>query len=298
MRTILTTAAALFVTGCSFNSVYLKPTKLPPIPAGKDQVTITSKSDKDTTVVLFDAKTLQPTFLNTKNDTMRVDYTIESVRFKSTSGHLLNGWFLKPKNSKPAITLLHFHGNAGFLLSNYKAMTPLLPYGFQAFVFDYSGFGFSEGKATRDQILIDGNAALTYIKSRADVQNTKVVLYGQSLGGHLSAVVAAQRQSEIDALVMEGAFSSHKDIAAAKAGFFGRMLVSEKYAASDYISEYKKPLLLIHSTEDEIIPFAMGQKILARANQPKSLYEIQKCHICGTDYYADSIAQKIKKMVE
>ena len=90
---------------------------------------------------------------------------------------------LKPKNVTPTITLLHFHGNAGFLLSQYQAMTPLLKYGFQIFVFDYSGFGFSEGKATRTNVLIDGNSALTYVKSRDDIKNTKLVIYGQSLGG-------------------------------------------------------------------------------------------------------------------
>lgn len=205
---------------------------------------------------------------------------------------------LKPKNANPTITLLHFHGNAGFLLSQYQAMTPLLKYGFQAFVFDYSGFGFSDGKATRDNVLLDGNSALTYIKSRDDVKNTKLVIYGQSLGGHLSAVIAQQRQIDIDALVIEGAFSSHKDIAAKFAGFLGRIFVSEKYSAYKSIPNYKKPVLVIHSTEDEIIPFELGQKIFANANEPKEFYEIKKCHICGPEYYADSISEKIKNMVK
>ena len=168
---------------------------------------------------------------------------------------------------------------------------------FQVFIFDYSGFGFSEGKATRKQVLSDANAALNYIKGREDVKGTKLVIYGQSLGGHLSAVVAAQRQEEIDGLVIEGAFSSHKDIAAENAGFFGRLLVCEQYSASESIRNYKKPVLIIHSTEDDIIPFEMGKKLFDNANNPKEFYEIKHCHMCGPDFYAESIAQKIKKMV-
>lgn len=298
MKYILSILTVLILTACSLNKIYLHPTKMPPISADKEKVTITSKSEIDTTIVEFKTKTLQPTFLTNKLDTINLDYTVESVVFKSSNGNNLNGWLLKPKNVDPTITLLHFHGNAGFLLSQYKAMTPLLKYGFQAFVFDYSGFGFSEGKATRKNVLLDGNTALSYVKSRDDVKNTKVIIYGQSLGGHLSAVVAQQRQTEIDGLVIEGAFSSHKDIAVDKAGFLGRIFVSEKYSACKSIQGYKKPVLVIHSTEDETIPFEMGQKIYANANEPKEFYEIKHCHICGPAFYADSISYKIKNMIK
>jgi uncharacterized protein len=291
---ILTTS---LLSGCSFNSMYLQPTELPEIPPGKEKISITTKSKNDTTLVEFNTKTLQPTFFKTNKDTINFDYTIESVIFKSSSGNNLNGWLIKPKNITPTITLLHFHGNAGFILSQYQAITPLLKYGFQAFVFDYSGFGFSEGKATRNNVLPDGNSALSYIKSREDVKNTKLVIYGQSLGGHLAAVVAQQRQADINALVIEGAFSSHRDIAAETAGIFGRILVSEKYSAFKSIQEYKKPVLIIHSTEDEVIPFEMGQKLFEHANSPKEFYEIKKCHICGPEFYADSISKKIINLV-
>jgi uncharacterized protein len=283
----------LFLTACSFNKMYLQPTK---VPVGAKKLKLSS--EKDTTYVLFSADTHQPTFLKNRKDTINLDFTIESVVFKSSNGNNLNGWLLKPKDTTSTITLLHFHGNAGFLLSQYQAMTPLLKYGFQIFVFDYSGFGFSEGKATRKNVLIDGNSALNYVKSRDDVKKTKLVIYGQSLGGHLSAVVAQQRQADIEGLVIEGAFSSHKDIAAKTAGVFGRILVSEKYSAYKSIQQFKKPVLVIHSTEDETIPFSMGQKIFSNANDPKEFYEIKKCHMCGPDFYADSISQKIVNMLK
>ena len=292
IKIILTIIAITTLSSCSFNNIYLQPIK---IPADAKEVRMFSSSD--TTLVMFVPDTHQPTFLKNNIDTMEFDFTIESVVFKSSNGHKLNGWMLKPKNQIPTITLIHFHGNAGFILSQYQAISPLLKYGFQIFMFDYSGFGFSEGKETRENVLIDANSALDYVICRPDIKNTKLVIYGQSLGGHLSAVVAEQRQSEIDGLVIEAAFSSHKDIAAVMAGIFGRMFVCEKYSACESIKNYKKPVLIIHSSEDETVPFEMGQKLYSNANIPKEFYEIKKRHIRGPEFYGDSISSKIINML-
>ena len=166
-----------------------------------------------------------------------------------------------------------------------------------SFMFDYSGFGFSEGKPTRVHVLADALAALDYIKTRQDVNNTKLVIYGQSLGGHLSAVVAAKRENDISGLVIEGAFSSHKDIGGHMVPFFGKLFVKQGYSAIKSIKNFHKPLLVIHSTEDQTIPFYMGKKIFDNANQPKEFYEVKKCHICAPIFFTEEIADKIKKML-
>lgn len=288
----LSTLFTLLLTSCSFNKVFLLPDKAPPT-AKK----MTIRGPKDTTVIFFSPENHQPTFTKTGRDTIDLGFTIESVVFKSANGNNINGWLLKPKKISATITILHFHGNAGFLLNQYKLMSPLLKNGFQIFMFDYSGFGFSEGKATRENVLTDALSALDYLKSRQDVKDTKLVIYGQSLGGHLAAVVAAQRQSDIDALVIEGGFSSHKDIGAKTVPIIGRIFVKQGYCATKSIKDFHKPLLVIHSTEDETIPFKMGKKIFANANQPKEFYEIKKSHIYGAVYYTDEISQKIKNML-
>lgn len=291
-KIILLLSAMTFSTSCSFNGMYLHPTRIT-----ADTKKLTMKSATDTTSVFFSGDNYQPTFVKNGNDTIDFDFTIESIVFESENGNRLNGWVLKPENEMPTTTLLHFHGNSQCLLNQHQALAPLIKYGFQIFTFDYSGFGFSEGKATRKNVLIDANSALSYVKNRPDMKTTKLVIYGQSLGGHLSAAVAEHRQSEIDALVIEGAFSSHRDISAETAGIFGRIMVAEKYNAYKSIRGFQKPVLVIHSTEDEVIPFKMGQKIFENANVPKEFYEIEKCHICGPDFYADSISQKIKNML-
>src|SRR5690554_4560840 len=284
---------SLFITSCNLNRMFLHPIEM-----DSDAKSATLHIQGDTVTIQYSGDNHQPMFIRNGRDTVAFDYSIESVMFESTSGNLLNGWMLTPKDIKPKATLLFFHGNSGFITSQHWSMTLLLNHGFQAFVVDYSGYGFSEGKATRKNVLKDGNSALNYLQSRPDVKGKKTVIYGQSLGGNLAAVVAEQNQEKIDGLVVEGAFSSHKDIGVKFAGFIGKVLVKETYNAVESIADYHKPLLVVHSTEDDVVPFDMGRKIYETARQPKSFYEIDGCHICGARVYHKEIAEKIFEMLE
>lgn len=292
MKYLIIIISLLLLSSCSLDKVYLQANPIP-----KSTKAVSFKEKEGSTLVTFTGDNFNPTFLKDRKDTIDFDYTIESVIFESANGNKINGWFLKSKTQPANTTVLHFHGNAGNLISQVDLIKPLIPFGFQIFMFDYSGFGFSEGKASRNNVLIDANSALDYIKTRKDIQDTKLVIYGQSLGGHLSAVVASRRQNEIDALVIEGAFSSHKDIAEQSAGFLGKTLVSEKYSAVESIKSFKKPLLVIHSTEDQVIPFEMGQKIYNNANTAKQFLEIKGPHLYGPSYNAKEISRRIKNMI-
>lgn len=282
----------LLLSSCSFNKLFLQPTK---IPAGTQMLRM--KSGSDSLLVFFEGDDHQPVFIKNNTDTITYNFSIESVLYKSSKGHTLNGWMLKPKHAAPTSTLLHLHGNGGCLLSQFRAISPLVEQGFQVFMFDYSGFGFSDGKPTRNNVLTDALSTLDYVKAREDVKDTKLLLYGQSLGGHLSAVVAAQRAADIDGLVMEGAFSSHKDIGGHIVPFFGKVFVKQGYSAMHSIKEYHKPLLIIHSAQDSTIPFFMGKKIYDAANEPKLFYEVEKCHICAPQYYPAEIKERINSML-
>ncbi|RYM31358.1 alpha/beta fold hydrolase [Brumimicrobium glaciale] len=289
----LITLVFLLLSSCSFDSMFLYPTQ---IPAEAKNLTINTPTD--TTIIYIDFINFQPTFRRPNNDIIDLSYTIESVKFESDNGNMLNGWMIKSKTQKAETTLLHFHGNAGFIIEQYRALSPLLDYGFQIFIIDYSGFGFSEGKATRKNVLMDGNSALKHLVSRPDIKNTNLVIYGQSLGGHLAAVVGEQNQDLVDGIVIEGAFSSHKDIGKETAGFFGKLFVQEQYSALESIQNFHKPVLIIHSSEDDVIPIALGRKIYDHANEPKEFYEIDGCHICGPRLYHEEIAEKIQKMIK
>jgi len=288
-NSLLLLLLSLVLSSCAFNKQFLHPTKMP---ENINTINLTTKTDS--LKVMVETETYQPTFLRKNGDTLSLDYTIESFVFPSSSGNNLNGWLLKSKHQNPKRTLIHFHGNGGFLYTQYQNMIPLLDYGFQVFLFDYSGYGFSEGKATRKNILKDSRSAVNHAVDMNAIKNTKKVIYGQSLGGNLAAMIAPEIEDEIDAIVLEGAFSNHKDMAADVAGFLGRILVSQKHNALKTIKDFHKPLLVIHSTEDEIVPYKLGKKLYQAANQPKEMFTIEECHICGPNYYGEEIANKIK----
>ncbi len=231
-------------------------------------------------------------------------YTLEEINFKSTNGKNLNGWFFKPKNKAVIGTVLHFHGNAANISYQYQFSDSLIKTGFQVMVFDYEEFGKSEGKASQENVLQDGIAALHYIKQRDDVKNTKLILFGQSLGGHLSCVVAAREQKLIDALVVEGAFTGHELMAiyvGKKQGapkWLAKALVPSVYNAIDEIDKVTIPKLIIHSTEDETCPFYMGKELYDKAVAPKEFWEIKGGHIMCSNLYKGEFVKKFMDLIK
>jgi uncharacterized protein len=287
------------LSSCAFNNKFLAPKKYD----SNTKVITISRTKKDSIVAVYNGNNFQPTFLKNGIDSIALTYTLESVVFKSSNGNSLNGWMLKPKGIAVTHTILHFHGTSGSIISQHEIMRKLLPKGFQVFVFDYSGYGFSEGKAKKQHVVEDGTSAVDYLKTRADVKNTKLIIYGQSYGGHLAVCVSAKRQLEIDGTVIEGAFTNHKDVGAlgVKNKFtemMTRLWIREIFSATKVINKIYKPILIVHSSEDKTFPLEMGKKLFEKANEPKEFMEVKGGHIEALLIHADTISEKIKKMGE
>lgn len=290
IRKIVFILVILFtLSSCAFNFTFFRPYKLP-----KSNFSLTG-IDSDTIFVKMDTITLQPSFLKRNKDTVDFGYSIESVIFKNPNGNKLNGWMLKPKDVKIIGTILHFHGSGGNLLYHHKAIAPLTKFGFQIFTFDYSGFGYSEGKATRNSVVVDAYSAFDYTTNRNDIKQTKILLYGQSYGAHLATIVGIKEESKIEGMILEGGFSSHKDEAVYTIPIIGN-IVKQGISTKNEIKKFTKPLLIIHSKEDKKVPYYMGEKIFKNANEPKELYTVDKPHIEALQYYSKEISSKIKKM--
>jgi uncharacterized protein len=231
-------------------------------------------------------------------------YNVEEINFKSGNGNTLNGWFLKPKTKNIKATVLQLHGNGGNISYQYQSAEPLVKAGYQVMVFDYEGYGKSTGSPSQEKVLDDANQAIKYIKQRDDVKNTKLILFGQSLGGHLSCVAAALNTDKINALVVEGAFSGHERMAVFVGGQHGapawvaRMLVPSKYDAIDYIGKVTVPVLVIHSIEDETCPFFMGCDLYEKACGKKEFWEIKGGHILASRLYPKEFVEHFNKLIE
>ena len=131
--------------------------------------------------------------------------TYESVCFESGDGTALHGWFF-PSDGPTRGTIVHCHGNAGNITGHFEAVRWLPACGWNVLCFDYRGYGRSAGAPSRSGTIEDARAALRYALSRSDVDPRCVVMLGQSLGGSIGIVVAAECDT-LRGLAVEGAFS-------------------------------------------------------------------------------------------
>jgi uncharacterized protein len=230
-------------------------------------------------------------------------FRAEEVSFASRGGARLRGWVLEPLGTEPVGTVLFLHGNYGNVSLFLHPLEVLAGAGFQALTFDYQGYGGSEGSPTQEGVLDDALAALDYLRARPDLAGVPLILYGQSLGGHLAVVVAAQRPDDIDALAIEGAFTGWRDEAAHVGARFGsppfmtRAMVPERYRALDVIDRVRAPVLVIHSDDDQRVPAAMGAQLFERALSPKLFWKVKGPHVKASEVDPDGFAQHFRELL-
>lgn len=208
----------------------------------------------------------------------------QSVWFNSADGTRLHGWFIPSQVhwGEKAPTILHVHGNAGNIESHIGFTDYLPAHGFNLFIFDYRGYGQSEGSARkRGPLIQDTNAALNAILKRPQVDPQRIGMYAQSLGGAIGLNVMADRP-EIHAAVIESSFASWRDEAANAVGgdppsWFGKtiawLLISDAHRADVAIARIQRPILLVHGSADRIIPITHSRTLAAASNGHAQLIE-------------------------
>ncbi|MBL8878054.1 MAG: alpha/beta hydrolase [Phycisphaerales bacterium] len=206
----------------------------------------------------------------------------EEVQFKTRDGVTLHGWWA-PAVGRPRGTIIHYHGNAENL-TNHIAFSVWMPgAGYNLLIFDYRGYGKSQGSPTRAGTISDGHAALDFVLQRPEVDRSRVFLYGHSLGGAIATVVAAERP-EPAALILDSTFSSYRRIAARHAQqLFGaqwiaanlsHLLVSRGFDPIDYIARVApRPVMVITSGSDRICFPELGRELFDGAKEPKVYWE-------------------------
>jgi fermentation-respiration switch protein FrsA (DUF1100 family) len=207
----------------------------------------------------------------------------ENVYFNSRDGTRLHGWFV-PAQGKPKATIVYFQGTTKNISANYSNVDWLPPAGYNVFAFDYRGYGESEGEPDRQGVHDDALAALDYISARKDTGTDKLVILGQSLGGAIAIVAAAERKQDIRAVIIESAFSSYRRIAHDKASvvpLLGPLMdymfpPPPGYDPIDYIGKISPvPILLIDGTADSVVPFAHSERLYKAAGSPKEFVVLQ-----------------------
>jgi len=222
----------------------------------------------------------------------------EQVEFRSKDGTRLAGWFI-PAVGGAGGTVVHCHGNAENMTSHWQFARFLPGRGLNLFVFDYRGYGESEGRPTRRGTVEDAQAAVDYVCGRNDVDAGRVALFGQSLGGSIATVVAA-RDKRVRGLVIDSAFSSYRGEAAHQlraglltrpfARLFSRLFVRSGFDAIDHVAGISpRPILIIHGTADRVVPASMSRALAEKAGEPKELWLVN-----GADHLAASRDERQK----
>jgi len=207
-------------------------------------------------------------------------WKFENVWFPSADGTRLHGWFLPTSVKRPKGTVVFSHGNAGALGHHLGFVTWFLPAGYHVLMYDYRGFGSSSGTITRRGVIEDVRAAFDYAKSRRDVDPDRLISFGHSLGGAKSIVALGEKPMPgVRAVISDAGFASYRGMAEVMAGNVGLSVVTDENAPKDWVAKLSPtPVLFIHGTADEVVPFAQGQQLFDAAQEPKTFFAVSGGH--------------------
>ncbi len=205
-------------------------------------------------------------------------YEYKEIFFDTTDGIKLNGWYIPSEN--PRGVLLFCHGNAGNISHRMDSIKIFHEMGFIIFIFDYRGYGMSEGKPGEKGTYMDIEAAWEYLVDKLGIPSDKIIIFGRSMGGAVASYAAKKYKPK--ALIVESTYTSIKDMASYYYPFIpAGLIVRFNYNTKEYIRGVECPVLIIHSREDEIVPFTHGLQLYKEAGEPKEFLEIQGPHNGG-----------------
>jgi len=210
-----------------------------------------------------------------------LDY--QPVDIRAEDGTTLFAWFF-PARGEPLATVLYLHGNAENISTHFGNVAWMPAAGFNVLALDYRGYGASEGSPSLEGVFMDIDAAMGTLLARPDVDPTRIIIFGQSLGGALAIHYAAnsRHRDAVRAVVVDSAFSDYRLIAREKlASFFltwpfqwmATTSVNNDYSPAASVRKLSPiPLLLIHGESDGIVPPHHAQRLYERAAEPKSIW--------------------------
>lgn len=234
----------------------------------------------------------------------RVPKGAEDVWFKGRSGERLHGWYVRAagvSDSGSAPHVIYFHGNGGNINTVGWMGEALAARGVSVLLFDYRGYGRSEGSVRDEQAIYeDADAAYDYLVKERQVRPEQIALYGQSLGTTAAVDLAARRPCR--AVILESGLSSASDMAAlilpgvpAWVHKYGR----NHFESAKKLESVSAPVMVAHGTRDATIPVEQGYKLYAAAREPKRLRIVENAGhndlvSVGGKAYMDEVAGFIK----
>jgi uncharacterized protein len=224
--------------------------------------------------------------------------TYEDVTLKTIDGVKLSAWYIPADNEQGV--LLFCHGNAGNISHRLDSLKIFHSLNLSVLIFDYRGYGKSEGKPTEQGTYLDAEAAWEYLIQDKKKSPDHIILFGRSLGAAVASEIAKRKNP--GALIVESAFTSAPDLGQSLYPWLPvRLLSKYHYPTKENLSVLSCPKLIIHSPEDEIIPFEHGQRLYEQASQPKEFLSIRGGHnegfLTSGKIYTEGIKLFLEKFV-
>ncbi|MEA2115793.1 MAG: alpha/beta hydrolase [Thermodesulfobacteriota bacterium] len=214
----------------------------------------------------------------------------EPVDLLTSDNIHLHGWFIPAPEKRGVI--LFCHGNAGNISHRFDSLLLFNRLGFSTLIFDYRGYGRSQGRPSEAGTYRDVEAAWRYLTGERSIEPKRIILFGRSLGAAVAVHQATVHTP--GALIVESCFTSVPDMAAELYPFLpARWLSRLSYNAQEQLQRVSCPVLVVHSPDDEIIPFMHGRALYTAANEPKQFLELQGDHNNGFLLTGRAYTQKL-----
>jgi fermentation-respiration switch protein FrsA (DUF1100 family) len=194
----------------------------------------------------------------------------EAITFTTEDGLTLGGWFVPAASPAGGTTVIVFNGNGGNRAGRAPLAAQLARHGIASLLFDYRGYGGNPGSPSEPGLAADARAALRYLAARGDVNQDRIAYFGESLGSGVAVGLAAERPPF--ALILRSPFTSLVDVGRVHYPFLPvSLLLRDRYASLERITRLTRPLLVIATDRDEVVPTAQSERLFEAARSPKRI---------------------------
>jgi len=217
-----------------------------------------------------------------------LDY--EDVTLNTADNVQLHGWYIPAPQSQQF--LLFFHGNAGNISDRGWSIELFHRLGLNVFIVEYRGYGKSQGKPGEQGLYQDAAASWRYLTEEKGIASDQILIFGRSLGGAVAAKLASEVQAR--GLMLESTLSSARDFARTAFPVLSRLVIlRHDFNTTENIRRVNYPVLVLHSPDDDLIPFDLGEKVFQSASHPKHFIRMQGDHSNGFVQSQPEYEQKI-----
>lgn len=217
----------------------------------------------------------------------------QELRLTAADGTVLHGWHVPAAAPGSGYELLFLHGNAGNISHRLEWLRILNRLGLGVLLLEYRGYGQSAGTPSEDGLHLDAQAGWDWLRGERQVPAGRILLFGESLG----AAVATRLAAEVDAggLVLFSAFTSVPDVAAHHYSWLPvRGLARLYFPTVDHLPRVRAPVLLMHSPDDEIVPFSHAHELLRAAPEPRFFVQTAGDHNSGFLYSESLVSEGLR----